>query len=180
MTMQKNNNQNPYNMVCAVCGVPLVSSSLIQGNKYKIDKIIDINPNWQTNKIALVCPNRDNYNLTDITSNIKADDITISSDVVTNLKEQGISILDLESLINDKGTKVYAVNYSIFTKLRLDRIHLRKKPSPSHQVLDSVRIYICANAYYIGASTKKINMTFAVVVKKMRMLKFEYKIVWFS
>lgn len=180
MTKPKNNNKNPYNMVCAVCGVPLVPSDLTEGNKYKVEKVIDFDPNWKTNRIALVCPKRDNYSLTDITSNIKADDITISSDVVKDLKKQGISIVDLKILIKDKGTKVYAVGYSFFTRLRLDKTHFRKKPSPSYQVLDSVSIYICAKANYVMSNTKKLNITFAIVTKRMAMLKFEYKIVWFS
>lgn len=175
-----NINHNPYDMKCFLCGAPLVYSQFYPGTSIGLNKFIGFfSSDTHSSRKALICPNKHSYALTDVKQYIKANEIQISEDVVTHLKKQNLENFDVESLISNEETQVYAVTYSWISRLRMDRFKALNDPTPSNQVLDNVKIFICANAKYIMPNLERKNIIFAGVPVRLGRFDFTYKIVWY-
>lgn len=171
-----NNSDNPYGMTCLSCGRPLVPGHLSQTDGYGVQKIVDAFSNWSSITENLVCPQNHRYQLINVKQYIRLDDIKIREDVVERLRKDNMYNLDLANLISDPETIIYAVLYGIFTKIKSDIIPFARKPSPSNDVLDNVKMYICG--HNLSNSSKK-DLVFALVSEKENRHKVIYKIVWY-
>lgn len=171
--------QNPYNMTCIRCGVPLIKGTLSQGTSTLFGKLAKVGKSWASSYIGLICPNGHKYTLSEVENQVEKESITISKDLINLLKKNGVENLDFGKLISDDKTKIYAVNYGLFTKMSTDKIPFARKPTPSNLVIDNVKMYICALTNYTMSNSDSQRLVFAVVPQRESPQIFSYNIVWY-
>ncbi|WP_276967880.1 hypothetical protein [Metallibacterium scheffleri] len=91
---------------------------------------------------TLVCTARHDYNLTEIV-NYSPDDFKIEKSLANSFAAEQNHGITIKEILTNSSTKLYNVNYGPFTRRRVDGI-IRIRASPSYNVLDNVKVYVCA------------------------------------